>query len=86
MNWKLWFRNLLADEYLNLRWLMLGASVFFCGSGLVFFSEYYVANSLRKEIAALAGMALIGLGGLTAITAYLLIIISRLGLFPNDDD
>lgn len=85
MNIKKRLKAQLAEEFQNLRWLMLGASIFFLGMGLIYFSEYYLAGSLQKELTALIGIGLLGAGGFIAGTAYLFLLINRLGIFPHDN-
>lgn len=85
MNIKKRLKAQLAEEFQNLRWLMLGASIFFLGMGLIYFSEYYLAGSLQKELTALFGIVFLAAGGFVAGTAYLLLLINRLGIFPHDD-
>lgn len=84
MSWRQRFKKQLTQERQNARGLLYGASIFFLGMGLVYFSEHFVPSSLQQELIALGGIVFIALGASFAATAYLLILLNRLGIFDHD--
>lgn len=85
MGWQTRLKKQLKEERLNVRWLLMGASVFFIGMGLIYYSEHFLSSSLQQEMVALGGLLLLGCGALVAAVGYSLVLLNRLGIF-NDDD
>ncbi len=74
-----------GKERQNLSLLLFGASLFFSGIGLIYYSEHYVGSSLTQELMALAGLLLALIGGILAAVGYLSLSLLRIFKFINDD-
>ncbi|OMH39203.1 hypothetical protein BGP75_04990 [Motiliproteus sp. MSK22-1] len=65
--------------------LLSGASLFFLGIGLIFYSEHFLNSSLLQEISALIGLLFSAAGGILAAVGYICLSILRIFKFINDD-
>ncbi len=70
----------------NLTLLLAGASLFFLGTGSIYYAEHALRASLQQEMLALAGIGLMVLGGLIAAAGYIGLSVLRLYKFITDKD
>ena len=70
-------KALLDDQRKTLRLYALGALLFFIGVGFIQGADKLMQPSLQQEVYALLGVAVAGLGFVTAMIAQLLLIASR---------
>jgi len=82
---KSWLLKRAENHHANLLLLIIGASVFFSGIGIIFWADHYMPVSMKQELAGLGGMVLVVGGGITALVGYLGLSILRLFKFFNDD-
>ncbi|MCW8885872.1 MAG: hypothetical protein OQK12_11555 [Motiliproteus sp.] len=84
-----WLKKRLLEqagkERQNLTLLLTGASIFFLGIGLVFYSEHFFFSSLKQELTALAGLAFATIGAILAATGYISLSVLRIFKIINDD-
>ncbi len=74
-----------GKERQNLNLMLSGASLFFPGMALIYYSEHFVSNSLTGELTALAGLMFAGAGAILAALGYISLSILRIFKFFNDD-
>ncbi len=74
-----------GKERQNLTLLLIGASIFFLGIGIIYYAEHYFSSSLKQELCALAGLLFSIIGAILAATGYLSLSILRIFKFINDD-
>ena len=74
-----------GKERQNLSILLSGASLFFLGMGLIYYSEHYFDSSLLQEITALIGLLFAAAGGILGAIGYLCLSVLRIFKFINDD-
>ena len=68
----------------NLQLLIIGAGIFFSGAGIIVWANQALPSSIKQELLALTGFALLIGGGITALLGYLGLSILRLIRFFND--
>ena len=74
-----------GKERQNLNILLSGASLFFFGMGLIYYSEHYLSSSLIQEISALIGLLFSFIGGILGAIGYICLSILRIFKIINDD-
>lgn len=74
---KRWIIKRAEDDRTNVRLFSIGAVLFFVGLGLVVFADQRLLPSLGQELMVLLGLLIGGIGALTALTGYLVLMISR---------
>lgn len=70
----------------NLRLLLRGALLFFCGLAAIAQAQYGLTPGLHAELLALAGLILLGAGSILALTGYLGLSLLRIWHLLDDDD
>lgn len=70
----------------QLQLFALGAVLFFIGAGCLVGAEHYIPPSVKQELIALLGLALLVIGALIAACGYLALSVLRLLKLMKKDD
>lgn len=82
---KRWLRSRAEKQRQNLHLVLGGASVCFVGLALIYYAEQALADSLHRELVALAGLAFTATGVILAATGYIGLSLLRILQFIGDD-
>ncbi|MGD9859640.1 MAG: hypothetical protein AB7S90_06240 [Marinobacterium sp.] len=83
---KNWLRQRAQNPRGNLRLLLSGAGLFFCGVGGISMAQYSLPPGLKAELLALAGLILTIAGSILALIGYLSLSVLRIWHILDDDD
>ena len=81
-----WLNRRGENQKHNLQLLIIGAGVFFFGTGLIIWVDRTMPSSIEQEMIALVGSILCVIGILTALLGYLGLSLFRLIKFFHNDD
>lgn len=84
--WRLWLQQRAENERANLRLFVSGAAAFFVGLGGVLYADQRLLPSITQELLAGSGLFLSAVGGLLALSGYILLSFSRIFRVVRTDE